>query len=118
MRVGELSSVPCPTCGVSHTDRKLIAAEAIELEISTRRRCLSSLWRTAYVSAIFETNPAKMTLKIAEARAAFTERLNSPIEIGKFEHEGIEAARQRLATLEAQRVEVVKLAVSNGDTPS
>jgi hypothetical protein len=59
-----------------------------------------------------------MTLKIAEARAAITERLNNPIEIGKFEHEGIEAARQRLATLEAQRVEVVKLAVSNGDTPS
>jgi hypothetical protein len=84
---------------------------------------LSSLWRTAYVSAIFETNPAKMTLKIAEARAAITERLNSPIEIGKFEHEGIEAARQRLATLKARRieaepVEVDKLAVSTGDTPS
>ena len=48
-----------------------------------------------------------MTLKIAEARAAITERLNSPIEIGKFEHEGIEAALQKLATLKARRVEVV-----------
>jgi hypothetical protein len=85
--------------------------------------CLSSLWRTAYVSAIFETNAAKMTLKIADARAAITERLNSPIEISKFEHEGMEAARQRLATLKAQRfqaerVGVIKLAVSTGDTPS
>ena len=78
----------------------------------------SSLWRTAYVSAIFETDPAKVTLKIADARAAITERLNSPIEIGRFEHEGIEAARQRLATLKAQRVEVVKLALSTGDTPT
>jgi hypothetical protein len=78
----------------------------------------SSVWRTAYVSAIFETDPAEMTLKIADARAAITERLNSPIEIGRFEHEGIEAARERLATLKAQRVEVVKLALSTGDTPT
>jgi hypothetical protein len=73
--------------------------------------CLSSLWRTAYVSAIFETNPAKMTLKIADARAAITERLNSPIEISKFEHEGMEAARQRLATLKAQRVQAERVGV-------
>jgi hypothetical protein len=59
MRVGELTkkqsfSVPCPTCGVAaghrcvlqagglriepHTDRKLIAAEAIERKIRTRGR--------------------------------------------------------------------------------
>jgi hypothetical protein len=88
------------------------------LEEGFMTESLSSLWRTAYVSAIFETDPARMTLKIADARAAITERLNSPIEIGRFEHEGIEAARQRLATLKAQRVEVVKLALSTGDTPS
>ena len=78
----------------------------------------SSIWRTAYVSAILETDPVRMTLRIADARAAITERLKSPIEIGKFEHDGIEAARQRLATLTAQQVEVVKLALSTGDTPS
>jgi hypothetical protein len=78
----------------------------------------SSIWRTAYVSALFETDPAKMTLKIANARAAIAERLNSPVEIGKLEHESIEAARERLATLKAQQVEVVKLALSTGDTPS
>jgi hypothetical protein len=65
----------------------------------------------------------KMTLKIADARAAITERLKNPIEISKFEHEGIEAARQRLDTLKAQRVDaervgVIKLAVSTRDTPS
>jgi hypothetical protein len=79
---------------------------------------LSSLWRTAYVSALFETDPAKMTLKIANARAAIAERLNSPVEIGKLEHEGIEGARQRLATLKANPVEVAKLPLSTGNTPS
>ncbi len=78
----------------------------------------SSLWRTAYISAIFETDPARMTLKIADARAAITDRLNSPIEIGRLEHESIESARERLATLKAKPVEVVKLAVTIGDTPT
>jgi hypothetical protein len=78
----------------------------------------SSVWRTAYLAALFETDPAKMTLKIAEARAAITERLSSAVEIGRLEHEGIEAARQRLATLKAMPVEVVKLALTTGDTPA
>jgi hypothetical protein len=78
----------------------------------------SSIWRTAYVSAIFETDPAKMVLKIADARAAITERLNNPIEIGKLENESIESARERLATLKAKPVEVVKLALITGDTPT
>jgi hypothetical protein len=43
--------------------------------------CSSSLWRTAYVAAIFETEPTKMALRVADARAAITERLNGPIEI-------------------------------------
>jgi hypothetical protein len=78
----------------------------------------SSPWRTAYFSAIFETDPAKLTLNIADARAAITERLNSPIEITRLEHEAIEAARQKLATLKAKPVEVVKLALVAGDTPT
>jgi hypothetical protein len=68
----------------------------------------SSIWRTAYVSAIFETDSARMTIKIADARAAITARLDSPIEIGRLEHESIEAARLRLATLKAEWVDVVK----------
>ena len=78
----------------------------------------SSLWRTAYFSAIFETDPAKLTLNIADARAAITERLNSPIEISRLEHEAIEAARQKLATLKAKPIEVVKWALVAGDTPT
>jgi hypothetical protein len=78
----------------------------------------SSAWRTAYFSAIFETDPAKLTLNIADARAAITERLNSPIEISRLEHEAIEAARQKLATLKAKPIEVIKLALVAGDTPT
>ena len=78
----------------------------------------SSVWRTAYFSAIFETDPAKLTLNIADARAAITERLNSPIEISRLEHEAIEAARLKLSILKAKPVEVVKLALVAGDTPT
>jgi len=59
-----------------------------------------------------------MTLRVADARAAITERLNSPIEISRLEHEAIEAAQQRLDTLKAKPVEVVKLALVAGDTPT
>jgi len=78
----------------------------------------SSVWRTAYFSAIFETDPAKLILTIADARVAITERLNSPIEVSRLEHEAIEAARQRLDTLKAKPVEIVKLALTTGDTPT
>jgi hypothetical protein len=78
----------------------------------------SSVWRTAYISAIFETDPAKLTLTIAHARVAITERLNSPIEISRLEHEAIETARLKLATLQANPVEVVKLALTTGDAPT
>jgi 1,6-anhydro-N-acetylmuramate kinase len=67
----------------------------------------SSPWRTAYVAAIFETDNARMVLKVADARAAITERLNNPIEISKLEYEAIEAARQALGTLKAERVDAV-----------
>jgi hypothetical protein len=59
-----------------------------------------------------------MALRIADARAAITERLNSPIEISKLEHEAIEAARQGLATLKAKPVKPVALAPTTGDTPA
>jgi hypothetical protein len=59
-----------------------------------------------------------MTLKIADARAAILERLNSPIEISRLEHEAIDSARPRLATLKVANVEVVKRAPLTGDMPS
>jgi hypothetical protein len=78
----------------------------------------SSAWRTAYFSAIFQTDAATMIFKIADARAAILERLNGPIEISRLEHEAIEAARMKLATLKVASIEVVKLTLSIGDTPS
>jgi hypothetical protein len=69
------------------------------------------------VSAIFETDSAKMTLKIADARAAIAQRLNRPMEITKLEHEAIEAARQRLTTLKVAQVDIVELPVTTGDRP-
>jgi len=78
----------------------------------------SSAWRTAYFSAIFQTDAATMTLKIEDARAAILERLNSPIGIGSLEHEAIEAARIKLATLKVTNVAVVKLTLPAGDKPS
>jgi hypothetical protein len=70
------------------------------------------------LSAIFETDPDTLTRAIADARAAIIERLNSPIEISRLENEAIEAARLKLATLKAKPVEVVKLALVAGDTPT
>jgi len=49
----------------------------------------SSVWRTAYISSLFEKDAAQLALRIAEAAAAIDERLNSSIEIGASEHEAI-----------------------------
>jgi hypothetical protein len=76
----------------------------------------SSLWRTAYTSALFETDSVKLGLRIAEASAAIKERLSSPVEIGRLEQEAIEAARLRLGDLKADHVDVVQPAPPNGDT--
>jgi hypothetical protein len=59
-----------------------------------------------------------LALRIAEARAAITERLNSPVEIGSLEHEAIEAARQGLMDLKARPIAVVTSVPIVGDTPA
>ena len=76
----------------------------------------SSIWRTAYVAAVFETDPARMAIRIADARAAIVERLNSPIEISRLEQESIEAARQGLTNLKTQHVDAVRSSPTNGNT--
>jgi hypothetical protein len=79
----------------------------------------SSAWRTAYFSAIFQTDAATMTLKIADARAAILERLNSPIEIGRLEHEAIEAARIKLSTLKVDETHrAVAIIAGTNSVPS
>ena len=64
----------------------------------------SSVWRTAYISSLFEKDAAQLALRIAEAAAAIDERLNSSIEIGASEHDAILAAQQALTSLKAQHV--------------
>jgi hypothetical protein len=64
----------------------------------------SSGWRTAYTSALLETDGPKLAIRIAEASAAIKERLNSPTEIERLEHEAIESARVRLGNLKAERL--------------
>jgi hypothetical protein len=75
----------------------------------------SSVWRTAYVAAILEIDAARMTIRISKARAAINERLNSHAEITPNEHEALDAAVQKLATLKVQHVDLIKPISSTGD---
>ena len=69
----------------------------------------SSPWRTAYIGALFELDAVQLALRIADANAAIQERLKTPIEISRHEHEAIESAQQRLATMEGRQVDSVFL---------
>jgi hypothetical protein len=80
---------------MSTTALQLLEKEGFMIDTS------SSLWRTAYIAAIFERDSAKIAPRIADARAAITERLKCTVEIRDPEREAIESARQRLATLQA-----------------
>ena len=76
----------------------------------------SSAWRTAYVAAVLETDAASMAIRISDARAAISERLDSRVEVNPHEHEALHAAMEKLATLKVQHVELIKPAASTGDT--
>jgi hypothetical protein len=78
----------------------------------------SSVWRTAYVAAILESKTALMATRISDARAAINERLNSLVKITAHEHEALDAAIQRLATLKVQHVDVIEPTAQAGDTVS
>lgn len=76
----------------------------------------SSVWRTAYVAAILETKDALMSIRISDARAAISERLDSQFEITPHERESLDAAVQKLATLKVQHVELIEPTAPTGDT--
>jgi hypothetical protein len=76
----------------------------------------SSVWRTAYVAAILEIDATRMTIRISNARAAINERLNSHVEITPNEHEALNAAVTKLATLKVQHVDLIKPTTLTGDT--
>jgi hypothetical protein len=77
---------------------------------------ISSVWRTAYVAAILETDAARMIIRISKARTEIDERLNSRAEITLREHEALDAAVEKLATLKVQHVDLIKPTTSTGDT--
>ncbi len=62
-------------------------------------------WQTAYRSAVLETSPTQLSIRIDEARRAINERLHRPILMASPEHNAIEDARRGLDELEAERVE-------------
>jgi hypothetical protein len=68
------------------------------------------------VAAILETDAARMTIRVSTARAAIHERLSSNAEITPLEHEALEAAVQKLATLKVQHVDLIEPTRETGDT--
>ena len=76
----------------------------------------SSAWRTAYVAAILESDAVRMATRIANARTAINERLNSLAEITPHEHEALDAAIQKLTILKVQQVELIEPTAPTGDT--
>jgi hypothetical protein len=76
----------------------------------------SSRWRTAYVAAILETDAARMAARISDPRAAINERLNSHVELTPHEHEALDTAVQKLATLKVQHIDLIKPNAATGDT--
>jgi hypothetical protein len=57
-----------------------------------------------------------MTIRIAEARAAINERLNSHVEITAHEQEALDAAVQKLAALKVQHVDLIEPTAPTSDT--
>jgi hypothetical protein len=58
---------------------------------------------------------ARLTIRISNARAAIDERLNSHAEITPSEHDALDAAVQKLATLKVQQVDLIKPTTPTGD---
>lgn len=56
-------------------------------------------WRTPFLCAVFETDPAKMPARISKATKAIEARLGQPTQLDSAECRAIEDARRGLATL-------------------
>jgi hypothetical protein len=59
-------------------------------------------WEPAYVSAVLETDPAKISERILETLYAMEERFLNPVEIGSAELNAIAAAQFALITLKTE----------------
>jgi hypothetical protein len=59
-------------------------------------------WQRAYVSAILEFDPKKMSARTNEAVRMIHERMKKPIKLGGYEHRAIQDARTGIAMLAAE----------------
>jgi|HubBroStandDraft_5_1064220.scaffolds.fasta_scaffold52248_3 hypothetical protein len=73
---------------------------------SRRRRMLMSTqihypWQSAYLSAILEFDPVKITYRIDQAVRVIEERMIMPVEPGSEEHQALEDARLGIAIMKS-----------------
>ena len=59
-------------------------------------------WQRAYVSAILEFDPKKLSARTQEAVRLIHERMKKPIKLGGYEHRAIQNARTGIAMLTAE----------------
>lgn len=59
-------------------------------------------WQRAYVSAILEFDPKKLSARTQEAVRVIHERMKKPIKLGGYEHRAIQNARTGIAMLTAE----------------
>jgi hypothetical protein len=58
-------------------------------------------WQTAYVSAILEFEPRKLSAKIKEAVRVIHERLKDPVQFASQEYQAIQGALRAIGVLSA-----------------
>jgi hypothetical protein len=58
-------------------------------------------WQAAYLSAILEFDPSKISAKVRQALAAIEERLKLPLVSGSPEYHAIQDAKSRITVLKA-----------------
>jgi hypothetical protein len=63
------------------------------------------LWQAAYDAAVFETDNAKIPLRIYEALAAIEQRRLSDLEPGSEEERALDEAERGLLALKAERID-------------
>jgi hypothetical protein len=56
-------------------------------------------WQTAYVSAILEFEPKKLSTKIKEAVRVIHERIKEPVQFASHEHQAIHDALRAIGVL-------------------
>jgi len=61
-----------------------------------------SAWRTAFASALFETDKSRTTLVVLQAQTALAERLNVLGEMSPIERISMQAARNELSKMSAE----------------